>query len=38
IARWLFGFYWMIVFVPIHLAADSSVEQQDAVGLRTVRR
>ncbi|MGW1542430.1 RDD family protein [Streptomyces sp. NPDC002309] len=36
--RWLFGFYWMIVFVPIHVAADSNVEQQDAVGLRVVRR
>ncbi|MEU6444278.1 RDD family protein [Streptomyces sp. NPDC047046] len=38
VARWLFGFYWMIVFVPLHLATDSGVEQQDAVGLRTVRR
>ncbi|MGW5865801.1 RDD family protein [Streptomyces sp. NPDC055239] len=35
--RWLFGFYWMVVFVPIHLATDSDVEQQDAVGLRMVR-
>ncbi|MET8556705.1 RDD family protein [Streptomyces sp. NPDC004959] len=38
IGRWLFGFYWMIVFVPLHVAADSSVEQQDAVALRTIRR
>ncbi|WJV46910.1 RDD family protein [Streptomyces flavofungini] len=38
IGRWLFGFYWTVVFVPIHLAADSDVEQQDAVGLRVVRR
>jgi uncharacterized RDD family membrane protein YckC len=38
IGRWLFGFYWTIVFVPLHLATDSSVEAQDAVGLRTVRR
>ncbi|WP_433340336.1 RDD family protein [Streptomyces sp. CA-253872] len=36
--RWLFGFYWMIVFVPVHMATDSDVEHQDAVGLRTVRR
>lgn len=36
VGRWLFGFYWSIVFVPLHLAADSNVEQQDAVGLRTV--
>lgn len=35
--RWLFGFYWMVVFVPIHMATDSDVEQQDAVGLRMVR-
>ncbi|MFI1484587.1 RDD family protein [Streptomyces sp. NPDC020747] len=38
IGRWLFGFYWTMVFVPIHLATDSDVEQQDAVGLRIVRR
>ncbi|TGB08405.1 RDD family protein [Streptomyces sp. MZ04] len=38
IGRWLFGFYWMVVFVPIHLATDSDVEQQDAVGLRIVRQ
>ncbi|MER5222149.1 RDD family protein [Streptomyces flaveus] len=38
IGRWLFGFYWMVVFVPIHLATDSDVEQQDSVGLRMVRR
>ncbi|SCE33788.1 RDD family protein [Streptomyces sp. SolWspMP-sol7th] len=38
IGRWLFGFYWMIVFVPLHVATDSSVEQQDAVSLRTIRR
>lgn len=37
VGRWLFGFYWMVVFVPIHLATDSDVEQQDAVGLRNVR-
>ncbi|MGW6026308.1 RDD family protein [Streptomyces sp. NPDC055099] len=36
--RWLFGFYWMIVFVPLHVAADSDVEQQDAVGVRVRRR
>ncbi|MFS8204852.1 RDD family protein [Streptomyces sp. CWNU-52B] len=38
IGRWLFGFYWTAVFVPIHLATDSDVEQQDAMGLRIVRR
>jgi len=38
IGRWLFGFYWMAVFVPIHLATDSDVEQQDAAGLHIVRR
>ncbi|MER5975500.1 RDD family protein [Streptomyces sp. NPDC001857] len=38
VGRWLFGFYWSIVFVPLHLATDSGVEQQDAVGLRIVRR
>ncbi|MEU9879304.1 RDD family protein [Streptomyces phaeochromogenes] len=38
IGRWLFGFYWTVVFVPIHLATDSDVEQQDTVGLRIVRR
>jgi uncharacterized RDD family membrane protein YckC len=36
--RWFFGFYWIVVFVPIHLATDSNVEQQDAVGVRVVRR
>lgn len=36
--RWLFGFYWMIVFVPLHVATDSEVEQQDAVGVRVRRR
>ncbi|MEV7525058.1 RDD family protein [Streptomyces sp. NPDC091371] len=38
VGRWLFGFSWMVVFVPIHVFADSGVEQQDAVGLRVVRR
>ncbi|MEV7344067.1 RDD family protein [Streptomyces sp. NPDC093544] len=38
IGRWLFGFYWMVVFVPIHLATDSDVEQQDVVSLHMVRR
>ncbi|MCX4665233.1 RDD family protein [Streptomyces sp. NBC_01381] len=38
VGRWLFGFYWMVVFVPIHVVTDSGVEQQDAVGLRIVRR
>ncbi|MER6620843.1 RDD family protein [Streptomyces sp. NPDC000931] len=38
VGRWLFGFYWLIVFVPLHLATDSNVEQQDAVGMRIVRR
>ncbi|WP_306337176.1 RDD family protein [Streptomyces sp. KL118A] len=36
--RWLFGFYWTVVFVPLHVVTDSDVEQQDAVGLRVVRR
>lgn len=36
--RWLFGFYWTLVWVPIHVVSDSDVEQQDAVGLRVVRR
>ncbi|MEV7193762.1 RDD family protein [Streptomyces sp. NPDC093510] len=36
--RWLFGFYWMVVFVPLHVLTDSDVEQQDAAGVRTVRR
>ncbi|MEN8655912.1 RDD family protein [Streptomyces sp. 21So2-11] len=35
--RWLFGIYWMVVFVPIHVAANSDVEQQDALGVRVVR-
>ncbi|MCX4821353.1 RDD family protein [Streptomyces sp. NBC_01142] len=35
--RWLFGFYWMLVFVPLHVASDSDVEQQDAAGLRVIR-
>lgn len=38
VGRWLFGFYWMVVFVPLHAVTDSDVEQQDAVGLRIVRR
>lgn len=38
LGRWLFGFYWAVVFVPVHVLADSDVEQQDAVGLRAVRR
>ncbi|MER5258694.1 MULTISPECIES: RDD family protein [unclassified Streptomyces] len=38
IGRWLFGFYWTVLFVPLHLATDSDVEQQDAAGLRIVRR
>ncbi|MEU8953812.1 RDD family protein [Streptomyces sp. NPDC048518] len=38
VARWLFGFYWMVVFVPLHVVTDSDVEQQDAAGLRIVRR
>ncbi|MEU9183952.1 RDD family protein [Streptomyces sp. NPDC048484] len=38
IGRWLFGFYWMVLFVPIHLAVEDDVDQQDAVGLRVVRR
>ncbi|MFF1695899.1 RDD family protein [Streptomyces sp. NPDC058257] len=38
VGRWLFGFYWMVLFVPLHLATDSDVEQQDAVGLRLARR
>lgn len=37
VGRWLFGFYWTLVFVPVHLASDSDVEQQDALGLRVVR-
>lgn len=36
--RWLFGFYWAVVFVPVHVAADSDIESVDAAGLRTVRR
>ncbi|MFE5257246.1 RDD family protein [Streptomyces coelicoflavus] len=38
LGRWLFGYYWLIVFVPLHLATDSDVKQQDAVGVRIVRR
>ncbi|WP_369211620.1 RDD family protein [Streptomyces flavofungini] len=38
LGRWLFGFYWTAVFVPLHLATDSGVDQQDAVGVRVVRR
>ncbi|CAM5403856.1 RDD family protein OS=Streptomyces alboniger OX=132473 GN=CP975_20390 PE=4 SV=1 [Streptomyces alboniger] len=38
LGRWLFGFYWTLVFVPVHVATDSGVEQQDAVGLRVVDR
>ncbi|WP_282794179.1 RDD family protein [Streptomyces sp. CC224B] len=36
--RWVFGFYWAVVAVPLHVASDSDVQQQDAVGLRVVRR
>lgn len=36
--RWLVGYYWAFVIVPIHVAADSSVGQEDLAGLRTVRR
>ncbi|MDT9690567.1 RDD family protein [Streptomyces sp. P9(2023)] len=38
VGRWLFGFYWMVLFVPLHVLTDSDVEQQDAVGLRVMRR
>lgn len=38
IRRWLYGFGWMVFSVPIHLATDSDVSQQDAVGVRIVRR
>ncbi|GHE60988.1 hypothetical protein GCM10018785_32600 [Streptomyces longispororuber] len=36
--RWVFGFYWAVAAVPLHVASDSDVQQQDAVGLRVVRR
>ncbi|MER5372326.1 RDD family protein [Streptomyces sp. NPDC002553] len=38
VGRWLFGIYWSIFCIPLHVATDSGVEQQDAVGLHIVRR
>ncbi|MFD5583822.1 RDD family protein [Streptomyces sp. NPDC127063] len=38
VGRWLWGFVWAVVAVPLHVATDSDVEQQDAVGVRVVRR
>ncbi|MFF9817091.1 RDD family protein [Streptomyces sp. NPDC014006] len=37
VGRWLWGFGWAVVAVPLHVATDSDVEQQDAMGLRVVR-
>jgi uncharacterized RDD family membrane protein YckC len=36
--RWGAGFYWGLVIVPLHVAANSDVAQADLVGLRVVRR
>jgi hypothetical protein len=38
VGRWAAGFYWGLVIVPLHVAANSDVEQADLVGLRVVRR
>ncbi|SEL14587.1 RDD family protein [Nonomuraea pusilla] len=35
--RWLWGFYWMIVIVPISIASQSDVNQEDMSGLKVVR-
>ncbi|MFD5583844.1 RDD family protein [Streptomyces sp. NPDC057413] len=37
VRRWLFGFGWMLFAVPVHVATDSDISQQDASGLRIVR-
>ncbi|MFJ6309801.1 MULTISPECIES: RDD family protein [Streptomyces] len=36
--RWTYGLGWMLFAVPLHVASDSNVRQQDACGLRIVRR
>ncbi|GGQ47420.1 RDD family protein [Streptomyces althioticus] len=36
--RWIYGLGWMLFAVPLHVASDSNVRQQDACGLRIVRR
>lgn len=36
--RWLFGLTWLVIMVPIHVLTDSDLDQQDAAGLRIVRR
>ncbi|MFJ8308922.1 MULTISPECIES: RDD family protein [unclassified Streptomyces] len=38
LGRWVFGLFWMVVYVPIHVLTDSSLDQQDAVGLQIMRR
>ncbi|GGM62281.1 hypothetical protein GCM10010106_05410 [Thermopolyspora flexuosa] len=38
VRRWLWGFYWMLVIVPISVASMSDVNQEDMAGLRLVRR
>ncbi|MGW0076305.1 RDD family protein [Streptomyces cellulosae] len=36
--RWIYGLGWMLFAVPLHVASDSDIRQQDACGLRDVRR
>ncbi|WP_406722668.1 RDD family protein [Streptomyces althioticus] len=36
--RWIYGLGWMLFAAPLHVASDSDVQQQDACGLRVVRR
>ena len=36
--RWIYGLGWMLFAVPLHVASDSDIRQQDACGLRIVRR
>jgi len=35
--RWIYGLGWMLFAVPLHVASDSDIRQQDACGLRIVR-
>ncbi|MET9307588.1 RDD family protein [Streptomyces cellulosae] len=36
--RWIYGLGWMLFAVPLRVASDSDIRQQDACGLRVVRR
>ncbi|MEU4832274.1 RDD family protein [Streptosporangium sp. NPDC023615] len=37
VRRWLTGFVWAIIVVPISIASDSDVNQEEFSGLRLVR-